>query len=306
MSTRQTSLGSVAAAILAVPAMALAQPAPADNSIDQRVRQVQGAILEDAARQESILTGRDDIVLIRRRQFFTVSAAAAVLDTTNAALSTDANGDQFATLDVSLRAATVLGGRVDVYAEAGASTAQYRRFESLGYVAVSGALGAHSRVWGVDLDATYTPNIIFVHEADERQLTQHRVSLGLARAIRLRNLSIRADAGLERIWADPSPYSNTGASIGLSLATPLTSDGRLTGFASIRGVGRNYDNYFEAFVGTPRRDRLLEGSLGLSYALTRRASLEVRWTQSRNWSSSDVNRWQGGVGSLGIRTALRF
>ena len=297
----------LAAAAVLVPVTALAQPAPGDTSLDQRVQAV--SRLPDAAAQaqEAILTGRNDIVLMRERQFFTLSASASAFHATNAALGSDARSDQFVTADVTLRAGTTLGGRVDVYAEIGGATAQYRQFSNLGYVAAQGAIGAHTTLYGLDVDAAYAPSVIFDREAKSRQLTQHRFVVTVGRGWATREgASLRVAASIERISADPSPYTNSGAAISASAAVPLNRERSLNGFVAMTGVYRSYDNYFEDFVGVARRDRLLELSVGLGWTPTERISLDLRWTQSRNWSTSDVNRYRAGVGGLGLRAAARF
>lgn len=305
MSVRALAVTTLLTAMSAA-APAFAQTAPVDPGIDQRIRNLPAP--GDAARQaeeEAILTGRDDILLMRRRRFFTLYGSAGINGTTNAGLSpTDPVDDQFANADVGIRIATRLGGAVNVYAEAGLSSTRYFEQDRLDLVAAFGAVGANVELAGFDLDAAYAPVIAWDADWDERQLTQHRFTGSIGRSARVGPVLVRAAVGGERIEADPEPFANSAAVGSLSGFWPLGTN--LAVMASVRGARRWYDDYFEGLLGVERKDWFVEGALGLSYRPAAAITLDMRWTYARNWSTADVSRYEAATGGIAVRAAVRF
>jgi hypothetical protein len=117
---------------------------------------------------------------------------------------------------------------------------------------------------------------------------------------------LRTSVSAERIEADPDPYSNSAITISAIAGIPLSSRRRINGFASVRAVARNYDNYFEGLVGAEREDRLIEGAVGVSWSPRENFSIDARWTQARNRSTSDVNRYRAGSGGVSLAAVMRF
>lgn len=284
---------------------AQAQPVP-DPRIDQRVRPfTRSAEERRAAEDEAILTGRDDILLMRRRRFFSLFGSASGGYSDNVALSpTMREGDAYVAADLGLRVATQLGGLVDVYAEGGLSTTRYFDQTGLDLVAAFGAVGAHVAAAGFDVDLAYTPSIVWDGDVEDRQLTQHRFSAGISRAFRVGRGLVRLSAGGERIEADPAAFQNFAANAGLSGILPLGPRGSLV--ASVRGVRRWYDNYFEGLLGLERRDWYLEGAVALSWQIHPNIGLETRISHARNWSTADISRYRVTTAAAVIRAVLRF
>jgi opacity protein-like surface antigen len=291
---------------LAAGAPAAAQ-VPGDPGIDQRVRQIQRDA-EDARRrteQEAILTGRNDIVLMRRRRFFTLSGSASLGITDNATLSPSPSaGDILATFEASLGFSTRLGGLVDVSAEIGLNTARYFDNKALDVVAGYAQVAAHVEIVGFDLDLSYTPNRVWDGDFEQRQLTQHRFSAGLSRSFALGRVLVRASVGGERIEANPTAFKNWAANAGLSAILPLGARASLT--ASLRGTRRWYDDYFEGLLGFPRRDWQVEAAAGFALRFGANASLDLRATHTRNYSTADISRYRATSAGVALRAAFRF
>lgn len=287
----------------AVPAAA--QP-PADPRIDQRVRQLTPA--EEQARrrdEEAILTGRNDIVLMRRRRFFTVSGSAGVNITDNATLSPGpSDGDVFATFDAGLRFGTRLGGLVDVSAEIGFSTTRYLDNTSLDLVAGFAQVAAHVELIGFDIDVAYTPNRVWDGDFERRQLTQHRFSAGLSKGVALGGLLVRASVGGERIEANPVAFTNWAANASLSTILPLRPGAALLG--SLRATRRWYDDYFEGLLGVARLDWHVEAAAGFSLQIGPNVGLDLRATHARNYSTADISRYRATSAGVVLRAAFRF
>jgi len=297
------------AAAFALLALGLAAPlaaqVPADQ-IDQRVRDVPPSAEERRAEEdEAILTGRDDILLLEKRKFFTIFASAGPGFTDNAALSPTARReDGLFTADAGIRIATRLGGKVDVFAEAGASTTRYFKETDLDFVAGFGAVGAHVRLAGFDLDAAYTPTLVYDGDVEDRQLTQHRFVVGIGRGARIGKALVRAAIGGERIEANPSAFQNFSATATLSGFLPVAR--RVSLLGSARGVRRWYDNYFEGLLGVERRDWFVEGAAGISWQAHRRITVDARATYARNFSTADISRYRAIGSGLMLRTSFRF
>ena len=286
---------------------ARAQAIPPDPSIDQRVQSlVRPGTPSRSDDEEAILTGRDDIILMQKHHFFTLSGSVDLLDTTNAQLSpTDRISDRFLTANIGIRVATKLGGLVDVYAEAGLNTARYFDQKSLNYVAAVGGVGMHVPVLSFDFDLGYTPVVVWDGDWRQRQLTQHRFAGSIGRGLRIgQRAFLRISAGGERTEANPSPFRNSAATASVSAIWIIAP--RLSALISVRGARRWYDNYYEGLLGTRRRDWSLEGAVGISWQVRPRVGIDLRWAQTRNWSTSDVSRYDAGVGGLTLRTAFQF
>lgn len=292
--------------LLAWSAGASAQAVPPDPRIDQRVRQLTPA--EDEARrrdEEAILTGRNDIVLMRRRRFFTLSGSAGLGITDNATLSPgQSDGDVLASFDAAFRFGTRLGGLVDVSAEIGLSTTRYLDNKALDIVAGYAQVAAHVEIVGFDLDLAYTPNRVWDGDLEQRQLTQHRFSAGLSRSIALGRVIMRASAGGERIEANPATFRNWATNAGLSAIVPLRPGASLIG--SLRANRRWYDNYLEGLLGVARRDWYVEAAAGLSLQIAANAGLDLRLTHARNYSTADISRYRATSAGIALRASIRF
>lgn len=282
--------------------------APDDPSLDLRISPSVAPLDPERAREEAILTGRDDVVLLDRRKFFTLNGALGGGYTTNAALSeTDRRSDTYGVANISLRTETKIANHVDVHAEIGLSATRYEEFGGLDYSAFVSSFGAHVQWRRIDFDAAYTPIVVYDRALSERQLTQHRFVASAGRTFSLpRSVALRVSISAERINADPDPFSNSAVSASAAVGAPISRRRNIQAFASVRGVARNYDNYFEGLVGVPREDRLLEGAVGASWTPRPNVALEARWTQSRNRSTSDVNRYRAGNGGVSLGAVIRF
>lgn len=298
-------LALLAPPLLAWSAGASAQAVP-DPRIDQRVRQLTPAENEARRRdEETILTGRNDIVLMRRRRFFTLSGSAGLGITDNATLSPgQSDGDVLGTFDAAFRFGTRLGGLVDVSAEIGLSTSRYLDNSALDIVAGYAQVAAHVEVIGFDLDVAYTPNRVWDGDFERRQLTQHRFSAGVSRSIALGRVIVRASTGGERIEANPSAFVNWAANAGLSAILPLRPGASLIG--SLRANRRWYDDYFEGLLGVARRDWQVEAAAGFSLQLGANAGIDLRVTRARNYSTADISRYRATSAGIVLKAAIRF
>jgi hypothetical protein len=283
-----------------------AQTAPGSNVAD-RFRQ-QTAPATEQERTEAILTGDTDLVLLRRTPLFTLSGVLGASPTSNAFLSTaQERSDIVLQAQAGLRIGTRLGGRVDVFAEAGLLGIRYARFDSLGYNALTGAVGAATRLGGFDLALLYQPSIITSRDFKTRQLTQHQFTFSVSRSFSLGSFLVTPSASGQRVESSPSDYRNWAASAELNLSRPFRI-GRMPAafFASGGFEYRAYDSYFRDLLGGDRSDKLLRASAGLVVQIAPAASLRASYTFQHNHSTSDVNGYTAHNGGLAITAGVKF
>jgi hypothetical protein len=283
-----------------------AQTAPGNNVADRFRQQTAPATEEE--RTEAILTGDTDLVLLRRTPLFTLSATLGASPTSNAFLSpAGERSDVVLQGQAGLRIGTRIGGRVDVFAEAGVLGVRYARFGALGYNALTGAVGAGTRLAGFDLSLLYQPSIIYARDFKTRQLTQHQISASVSRSFQIGGFVVTPSATGQRVESSPSDYRNWAASADLTLSRPLRI-GRLPGalFATGGFEYRAYDSYFRDLLGVDRSDKLLRASAGLLVQIAPAASLRAAYSFQRNRSSSDVNFYTAHSGGMTLSAAIRF
>jgi hypothetical protein len=293
-----------------------AQAPAADPGLDARVR---SALLRSApalSPEGPELTGSEDLLLLEKRDFFTASASLTPQFTNNAALSNDDPTSDFAGIgDLGLEWRTVYNNRYDLRARLGVTTARYDELDNLDYSAATVNLGAargfSAGALPVTVGVQLQPTVIFDRGFSDRQLTQYRVGVTTETLISLagrgglgatgwRRLSIVPSLTLERVFANPSPYENSAISLDFAVIYPLRSNLRIAG--NVGGFYRDYDDYFEGFVGSARRDHGARAGIELLYAP--RAGIQVAFTTGfvRNQSTSDVNRYD----SLSASPTLAF
>jgi hypothetical protein len=306
MSAKANIAFSLAAALLGAAAPLHAQTAPGNNVADRFRQQTAPATEEE--RTEAILTGDTDLVLLRRTPLFTLSATIGASPTSNAFLSPiGARSDVILQGQAALRVGTRIGGRVDVFAEGGILGVRYARFDALGYNALTGAIGAGTRLAGFDLALLYQPSIITSRDFRTRQLTQHQFSASVSRSFLLGSVVVTPSATGQRVESSPSDYRNWAASADLSLSRPFRI-GRMP--AAIFATGgfeyRAYDSYFRDLLGVDRSDKLLRASAGLAVQLAPAASLRAAYSFQHNHSTSDVNGYTAHSGALTLTAGIRF
>jgi hypothetical protein len=301
-----TGLALILAALFWAVAPLQAQTAPRNNVAD-RYRQ-QTAPATEREHTEALLTGDTDLVLLRRTSLFTLSGTLGASPTSNAFLSTALErSDIILQAQAGLRVGTRLGGRVDVFAEAGLLGVRYARFDTLGYNAVTGAIGAATQVDGFDLALLYQPSIIYSRDFRARQLTQHQFTFSISRSFDVGSFLLTPSVLGQRVESSPSDYRNWAASADLSLSRAFRI-GRLPAalFATGGFEYRAYDSYFRDLLGGDRSDKLLRASAGLVVQIAPAASLRAAYTFQHNRSTSDVNGYTAHSGGLSLSAGIRF
>jgi hypothetical protein len=305
-----------AAAVAAVLAGAAAPALAADPAIDARVREAQGRLGAGQTDETAILTGSGDLVLLAPTQLFTVRADAAGEWTSNAQLAPSGGRDDFVMTGVgSITAATRIAGRYGVHASGSILAVRYDRDDSLDYSALTGDIGAdvawRTSAGRLVLAGGYAPALIYDDSFGDRQLTQHRLyaaaqlTTPLPAGARQRYAAaLVTTLAADRTWADPSDYDNWSWSIDESLVLAVSRDIQFS-----LGAGyyqRDYDDYFEGFLGVHRRDHGWRASAAASFAINEHLAFNVRYTHVDNRSTSDVNPYRVDNGGVSVSLSQRF
>ena len=237
---------------------ATVQAAPQD-AIDQRLEDVRVSGISEVPPDETMLTGRDDLMLLQERKLFTLSASADTVFTNNAYLSNQLRrSDTIFDAQVNGRLATTIAQKYDVYAQAGILTSQYTHHQELGYNGISASLGGEAPVWGkLRAGVQYGYTMAFDKDGFSEQLVtlndfvayaNYPISLGA-------NNALIPQVALDRTVAAPSDYDAWAVRGSLNLVHRFnpTVVGVLGGELGYK----SYDSYFEYATGKSRDDTTL-------------------------------------------------
>ena len=297
---------AAAAAIGLVLGLAGSARAQGLDDLEQRFRAATTAITRAQEAQDALLTGHEDVVLLRPTPLFNLHGTLNGQVTSNAFLDdTVTRADSFATLSAGLGASTTIAERVEVFADAGVVLTRYGQYSSLDYSALTAALGARTRWHGVWLSLSYAPSVVYDRGFGSRQLTQHRLQLAASTSFRAGPLIVQPGVFVEQVWSSPSAYENWAVGGGVSVQAPVHVL-RARAFATASYQHRDYLHYFPGLLGTDRRDELLDVAAGLSWRVSAWADVTVQYDWRRNWSTSDVNRYQASTGALGVALRRSF
>jgi hypothetical protein len=258
------------AVVLALTA-SVAYAAPQDV-IDQRLEHIRVDGLREVTPEEASLTGRDDLVLMQERKFFSVAADAGSAYTSNAYLS-----DQYKKSDVIFNGrfsghfATRIDQKYDVFAEAGIVASRYKNQNTLGYNALTGAVGAETVIYG-HLRAGVQYGLTSAFSKDG--FSNRTVLLHDFVAQTNYPLALDQDTGLipqlaiNRTLALPSDYQAWTFRGSVNLVHRFHPT--VLGVAGVEASYKAYDNYFERITAHERHDTMV----GLN--------AEMRWTPLSN------------------------
>ncbi len=279
----------------------------AGAGIDERFRSTAPEFALPAAPGEAILTGEGDLVLLRRARRSSVHGSLDAAYTDNAFLADSATErDSYAVFDLGVSTSAALGTRALAYASLGTTLARYVDFDQLDYSAATLNLGLQALRLGLDWRLNYQFAEVYDASFGDRQLTQHRPSLQVGRAMRGKRLELGAYVNLERVSANPREYDNWAAGLQLAASGALPRPRNATAYAMVQYQRREYDGFFPGLVGTDRSDDRVGATLGVSWRSRNGLQLNAGYSWQRNHSTSDVNRYTSGSGSLGIGTRWRF
>ncbi len=276
------------------------------GTIEQRIEQLRRPAARPLAAEEVILTGEEDIVLLRRAKLFTLSAEGTYRHTNNAFLSDNRKeSDDIFSPFVALRAGTRIAQRYDVYAEVSAFGSRYRDNSQLDFDAFSGRIGGQMPIAGWLAAASYSATPVYERGLDNRIVTLHDISLSARRIFLLgEDTALLPTLIGSRVFADPNDFSTTSGRARALLVHRLTEG--LTVFVGPQAYVRYYDDFFENVTGETRRDYGVTGQAFLVWAPLDWATLSGLVDVTQNWSTVDNNEYFAWTVSPSVRLTLRF
>lgn len=301
---------SVAAAgVAAVGIAALAAPAAAQvtdrTAIDQRLQQ--------AAPDDPFAVGTGTpgsplgaLLLLRERDFFTFAVNGGASYTSNVFLrDKDREDDVMFNLDVSLRAATVVAERFDIFAEVAGFGLRYADHSELNVNGVRGRIGAATKVDGFDIAFTYAPTIAWDDDFDDHLVTLHPLALSVSRVVPVADdVFLIPSLSGGYTFADPSEFAAATATAGITAAWVPTPEVSVTLTPSVSY--RHYSDYFESITGKVRKDWNFGVLFGLNYIPFADALLQVAVSGSFNDSSIEPLDHKAFNIGPSVRFSMRF
>ena len=276
------------------------------GTIEQRIEQLRRPAARPLAAEEVILTGKEDIVLLRRAKLFTLSAEGTYRHTNNAFLSDNLKeSDDIFSPFVALRAGTRIAQRYDVYAEVSAFGSRYAQNSELDFDAFSGRIGGEMPIAGWLAAASYSGTPVYERGLDNHIVTLHDISLSARRIFLLgEDTALLPTLIAARVFADPNDFSTTSGRARALLVHRLTEG--LTVFVGPQAYVRSYDNFFENVTGESRLDYGVTGQAFLVWAPLDWATLSGLVDVTENWSTVDDNEYFAWTASPSVRLTLRF
>jgi hypothetical protein len=156
------------------------------------------------------------------------------------------------------------------------------------------------------VSATYQPSMVFDRDYAHRQLTSHRLRLSASLPFEFGNVSVQPDVHVERAITNPSAYKAWTAGVSVTLSEQLSQRIPLLAYVNAGYDRRVFDDYFEAFVGTQRKDDSINAGAGVVWRPVAFGEVRASYSFGRNGSTSDVSRYKSHSGVLGVSAALRF
>ncbi len=276
------------------------------GTIEQRIDQVRPPAARPLPAAEAILTGKEDVVLLRRRKLFSLNVQPSHIYTTNAFLSDDRKtSDHVFNGFATIRAATQIARRYDVFAEFGGFLSRYQDNPELDFDGILGTVGVDLPVddWRVSLG--YSGIGAFERGFDDRLVTLHDLTARIRRVFILTGATaVVPQLAVSRVWADPDDFSTVTVRGGATVIYRVT--GKLAAVAGAEIHARRYDDFFEDTVGESRRDYGIAGRLALRWTPLEAVSVSAFVSATKVNSTVGANKYTNLIASPSLRLSIRF
>lgn len=281
---------SVAGIVAALTAPAYA----AQDTIDQRLENFRMTGIADVPPEEYLLTGRDDLMLLQERKFFTLSATGRTTFTNNAYLSDQVRkSDTVVDGKVSGKVATKIAQTYDVYAELGAIGSRYMHQQALGYNGITANVGGEAPIndkWRVGVQYGYT--MAFLKGGFSEQLVTINDFVAYTNyTLQINpNTLLVPQLSLDRTIAAPSDYNALALDASVSLLHRFRPT--VIGVVAVETGYKDYNNYFESITHIDRKDRTYGVNASVRWTPLDAVQLSASFAATHNDStllSSDYN-----------------
>jgi hypothetical protein len=293
--------------VLAVPSANAQGAVPSEQNLDSRIRATAPIFALGQKPEEAMLSGNGDLVLLRRAKLFNFQASLTAATTDNAFLgSEELQQADYGVMSLGVGGQLALGDRTLVTLGIDSTLARYKELSDLDYSAASLNVGIATRRVGLDWRAVYQASAVYDASFGEKKLSQQRLQVSVGKGVTWRGFQLSGQIHAERIEADPEDYNNTayGAKITVERALPFMKN--LSIYTQVQVDKRDYDGFFVDLVGSSRSDDKTAASIGISWSPRRNLSIGLGYDWQKNRSTSDVNRYTAGSGSLGLSGRMRF
>ncbi len=295
------------AAIAPAHAQSATPATDATQTIEERVRQPGAIPALDVSAEEAILTGRDDILLLKPRKIFELYAEPGYRFTTNAFLSDQVKrADHYVLGTVGGRAATRVDQKVDVSADAKLFSARYARNPVLDYDAGQGSFGAEMPVddgWraGFSLVGTW----VYDRGFNRRLVRLGDFNIPVRKTFQVGDDILIVPFGtFTRTWSSPRDFMNVQLRGGSTFIHALSPKFYLSVTPSL--YWRHYDSFFEPVFNKTREDVNLDGQFGFIWAPIEFATLSTQIILTRNWSTLATNEYRALTAAPTVRLSIKF
>ena len=289
-------------AVLSTPAAAQTGAA----TIDERVGQVRPPTERALEADEAILTGREDLVLLRRADLFTLRAGSAYRYTTNAFLSdNDRKDDHILSPSASFGIGTRIDQRFDVFADISVFASRYEENTELDFDAFSGRIGGEMPAGPWRLGLTYSGTPVYTSGFEDHQVTLHDISLQARRSLALGEKTVLLPSvTATRVFGDPNDFSTVGGRVQALVAHKVSDE--VTGFLGGNGYGRRYDDFFESRTDETRYDYGVSGQAIVSWRPAAWIDFTSIVSVTQNFSTVDENEYFSFDVSPSMNLTVRF
>ena len=276
------------------------------QTIEQRAQQAQESPILAFPLEEFILTGEDDLVLLRRPKLFTIESNSSYQLTDNAFLSDkQKTHDYVVSQSLLVRAETRIAQRVGVFVSGSGFLSRYHRNQGLDFNGVTGSAGAS---WPVDqwvISLRYDGSAIFDRNFDEHFVTLHNLGFDLSTTIGLgETTALYPFVSVVRAWANPDDFSSTALVGGGTLVHVLTQT--VVVFFQGQVDYKSYDDFFEPSTLEARRDHGAFLLAALNWAPREWVTVNIAATIARNESTISTLRYTNFLLSPSMRILFRF
>ena len=307
---RGTAVIVSAARIGAICIAALALPAAAQmadrTTVDERVRQAVPTVPPGIDTGTAAGSPLGSLLLLRERDFFTFALNGGASYTSNAFLRDKGRDDDVMfNLDASLRAATVIAERFELFAEVAGFGLRYADNDELNLNGVRGRIGTSTKIEGFDVGFTYAPTIAWDDDFDDHLVTLHPLALTVSRAFMLgREFALVPMLSGGYTFADPSEFAAANATASITAAWLPSHE--VSVFLTPSVSYRHYNDYFESITGKTRKDWNFGVLAGVNYIPFPNALLQVAMGGSFNDSSIEPLDYEVFNVGPSVRFSMRF
>ena len=276
------------------------------QTIEQRAQQAQEGPILVVPLEEFILTGEEDLVLLRRPKLFTLDSNSSYQFTDNAFLSDkQKTHDYVLSQSLLVRAETRIAQRVDVFVSGSGFLSRYHRNQGLDFSGVTGSAGAS---WPVDrwvMSLRYEGSAIFDRSFDAHLVTLHNLGLNISTTVGLsQTTALYPFFSVVRVWANPDDFSNTALVGGGTLVHALTQT--VVVFFQGQVDYKSYDDFFEPSTLEARHDHGARLLAAINWTPQEWVTVNLTGTIARNESTISTLRYTNFVLSPSLLVSFRF